>query len=214
LTSEQKEKIKRTRLDSEIEKIRLKADLKIARLELRSLMGDEELDRADIYEKIEDIGELRVKLAKNRLDKRMALREILTKDQLEKLKERKHRKMIRQKLLKHRKPSRRRLPPRFPLLEEPSQQWRMTRLPSLAEEANSIYPGESLLEADELAEEAELARLLDELELAPLVDLVEPAPIIEEIELLPLWEEFPLLPEEPEIAPSVGEEDVINLPEK
>lgn len=70
-------------------------------------------------------------------------------------------------------------------------------------------PREPYSEAAELAEEAELARIVDELELAEPAALIfdepglaEPAPLIEEMELLPLLEEeLPPLPEESEIEP-------------
>jgi hypothetical protein len=156
------------------------------------------------------MGELRIRLAKNRVDRRMALSEILTKEQLEKLKERKLRRLIGERRLKHRKPGRRQLAPRFPLLEEFRERGKMEGLPPEAEEAPIIGPEGHLIETPELAKEVELVQLLDELELA---DLVEPISLFEEIELLPLLEEFPPLPEEPEIAPLI-EKDTINLPEK
>ena len=103
LTPEQKERIMETRLNFQKDKIKLRADMKIAQLELKSLMREEELNRSEIYRKIDYIGNLKTQLAKNRVDQRMAIRDILTKEQLDKLKERKFRRSIRKKLMQHRK---------------------------------------------------------------------------------------------------------------
>lgn len=169
LTPEQKEKMKDVRLDFEREKIKLRADLKIAKLELRSLMAEEELDRGDIYNKIEHMGQLKTKLAKNRVDKRMALREILTKEQLDKLKEFGFRKFGKGRLLEKKMRHRGQYPRRAPLWERFSPRGGMGNfLPELEG---------SFFETDELAEKAELAQLVDELDLTPLMDLAEPCPL-------------------------------------
>jgi Spy/CpxP family protein refolding chaperone len=190
LTQEQKEKIRDTRLDFQKQNIRLKADLKIARLELQSLMADEEADKAKIYQKIEEIGALRTRLAKNRVDQKMAIRDILTKEQRDKLKELKFRKAGRKRLLEKGMQGRRHRPARSPLFEIPRLRGEIPYLPPDYEGAHLAQLYEFLFEAPELAEEAELVQILDELQLA------EPVPLIEETELLPLLEEIPPLPEE------------------
>lgn len=190
LTQEQKEKIRDTRLDFQKQNIRLKADLKIARLDLRSLMADEEADKAKIYQKIEDIGTLRTKLAKNRVDQKMALRDILTKEQRDKLKELKFRKMGRKRLLEKGMQGRRHRPARSPLFERSRLRGEIPNLPPEYEMAHLAQPDEFFFDAPELVEEAELAQIFDELELA------EPVPLIQEMELLPLLEEISPLPEE------------------
>jgi Spy/CpxP family protein refolding chaperone len=90
LTSEQKEKIRDLRTDSQKEMIKLRADLKIARLELEELLSEDRPDRMEIYRKIEEMGDLKVMLQKNRIDERLAMREILTPEQLDKLKTLRH----------------------------------------------------------------------------------------------------------------------------
>lgn len=190
LTQEQKEKMRDTRLNFQKQNIRLKADLKIAGLELRSLMADEEADKAKIYQKIEEISALRTKLAKSRVDQKMAIRDILTKEQRDKLKELKFRKMGKRRLLEKGMQDRRQRPARSPLFERPRPRGEMPNLPLDYEMVYLAQPDEFLFDAPELVEEAELVQILDELQLA------EPVPLIEEMELLPLLEEISPLPEE------------------
>ena len=196
LTPEQKDKIKMTRLNFQKDKIKLKADMKIGQLELRSLMREDELNRGEIYRKIEYLGDLKTQLAKNRVDQRMAIRDILTKEQLEKLKERKFKRSIGKRLMQHRGRQQRPFRRDRHFMERPHRQG---DIGMFLPEAESLHPmdfEEFSFEPAELAEEIELARILDEPELA------EPVPLFEEMELLPLLEEeFPSLPEEPEIEP-------------
>ena len=198
LTQEQKEKMRSARLEFQKEKIRLKADLKIAELELRSLMADEKADKATIFRKIDEIGTLKTKLAKSQVDQKMTLRDILTKEQRDKLKEIRFKKAARKRLLQRGMRDRSRRRQVRPFMEAPRLRGEMPGLPQ-----------EPFFETAELAEEAELVQMLDELELAEPAalmldepELAELAPLMEEMELLPLLEEeFPPLPEEPEIEP-------------
>lgn len=103
LTPEQKEEIRNLQLNFEKEKIRLKADLKVARLELKELLREDKPVKNEVYRKIEQMGDLRVKLQKNRVDKRLAIKEILTPEQLEKLQTLKHKRLWREKRLEGRK---------------------------------------------------------------------------------------------------------------
>ncbi|MGB2696247.1 MAG: hypothetical protein WBD28_00135 [Candidatus Zixiibacteriota bacterium] len=178
LTPEQKEKIMETRLNFQKDKIKLKADMEIAQLELKSLMREEELNRGEIYGKIEYLGDLKTQLAKNRVDQRMAIRDILTKEQLEKLKERKFRRSIGKRLMQHRGRQ-----------QKPFRQGRhfmeisrrLGDIGMLSPESEPLPPMES---EEFFFEPAELAQMMDEMEL-----------------LFLLEEELPPLPEEPEIAP-------------
>jgi len=198
LTQEQKEKIRSARLEFQKEKIRLKADLKIAKLELRSLMADEKADKATIFQKIEEIGTLRTRLAKSQVEQKLALRDILTKEQRDKLKELRFKKAARKRLLERGMRDRRQRQQVRPFMEAPRIRGEMPSLPQ-----------EPFFETAELAEEAELVQILDELELAEPAalmldepELAEPAPLVEEMELLPLLDdELSPLPEEPEIEP-------------
>jgi Spy/CpxP family protein refolding chaperone len=178
LTPEQKERIMETRLNFQKDKIKLKADLKIAQLELKSLMREDELNRSEIYGKIDYIGDLKTQLAKYRVDQRMAIRDILTKEQLDKLKERKFRRSIREKLMQHRKGHQRPHARGRRFMERPRRQEGMGMI---APEAELAPP----MEAEELFfEPAELAQIIEEMELMPLLE-----------------EELPPMPEEPEIEP-------------
>jgi len=83
LSSEQKIKIRTLALEGKKEQIRLSSDLKIAHLELRELMQQDNLDKAKINKKLDEIGALRTKLQKAKFERKMALREVLTKEQLQ-----------------------------------------------------------------------------------------------------------------------------------
>lgn len=194
LTPVQKDKMMETRLNFEKDKIKLRADMKIAQLELRSLMREEELNKAEIYKKIEYLGDLKTQLAKNRVDQRMAIRDILTKEQLDKLKERKFDRPIRKRLMQPRDRRQRPFRQGRHFMERSRPQG---GIGMLSPESEPLPP----MEAEEFFfEPAELAQLLDEFPL--LEDLAEPVPLFEEMEVLPfLEEELPPLPEEPEIAP-------------
>jgi Spy/CpxP family protein refolding chaperone len=191
LTPEQKEKIEDIRFDFQKESIRLKADLKIAKLELKSLMSEEELNKGNIYRKIEELSDLRTKLAKNQVDKKMAIRQILTREQLDKLKEFKSRKMKRGKIMQGK--MRRVQPPRRdrPFLKKAPYEEKIEKVPPEVGQAPLVEPRETLFELPELVE---LAQLMEELGLPP-----HP---FEELELLPLFEEdLPPPPELPEVMP-------------
>jgi len=84
LTSEQKEKIRDVRLNLEKERVKLKADLKIAQLGLKDLSQQKNPSPEKIYGKIDQIGDLRTKLQKNRVTKKLGIREVLTDEQWEK----------------------------------------------------------------------------------------------------------------------------------
>lgn len=103
LAPEQEKEIRDLQLNFEKEKIRLKADLKIVRLELKDLLIEDRPVKREVYRKIEQMGDLRVKLQKNRVDKRLAIKEILTPEQFEKLQTLKHKRLWREKRLEGRK---------------------------------------------------------------------------------------------------------------
>ena len=175
---EQKEKIRDTRLNFQKDKIKLKADMKIAQLELKSLMREEELNRGEIYGKIEYLGDLKTQLAKNRVDQRMAIRDILTKEQLDKFKERKFRRSIGKRLMQHRRQQQKPFRQGRHFMERPHRQGGIGMLPPEAEPATPMGAEELFFDP------AELAQIMDEMELMPLLE-----------------EELSPFPEEPEIEP-------------
>lgn len=182
LSAEQKEKIKSLALEGKKEEIRLKSDLRIAQLELRELMHQDALDKAKISRKIDELGALRTKLQKAKIEKRMALREVLTKEQLQALRERRLHQGLRKRIMEKRIRLKEGRPPRLqerrigPLSEE------MPLPPPQEEEAElSIAPEEPPLEPE---------MVIMEEELFPLFEEFEPLPPMEELPLL-LEEEFP-----------------------
>ncbi|MDP3024587.1 MAG: periplasmic heavy metal sensor [candidate division Zixibacteria bacterium] len=184
LTPEQKEKIRSIAFEGKKEQIRLQSDLGIANLELRELMTQEKLDKAKINRKLDEIGALRTKLEKAKVDRLMTLRDVLTKEQLQGIRERRLHRML----------SRRVIEKRIRLNEGRLQRFQSQRTGPgpLSEEPAPVLPQQEEVELsiapEELPAEPELV-LLEE-ELAPLFDEVEPAPPMEEFQPLP--DEAPL----------------------
>jgi Spy/CpxP family protein refolding chaperone len=178
LTPEQKDRIMETRLNFQKDKIKLKADMKIAQLELKSLMREDELNKSEIYRKIDYVGDIKTQLAKNRVDQRIAIRDILTKEQLDKLKERKFRRSLGKRLMQHRDRQHKPLRQGRHQMERPRRQGGMGMLAPEAELAPPMGAEEPFFEP------AELAQLIEEMELMPLLE-----------------EELPPMPEELEIEP-------------
>ena len=180
LTPEQKEKIRSIAFEGKKEHIQLQADLKIANLELRELMMQEKLDKAKINRKLDEIGALRTKLEKAKVDRLMTLRDVLTKEQLQGIRERRLHRML----------SRRVIEKRIRLNEGRLQRFQRQRMGPgpLSEEATpSPLTQEEEMELSIAPEEPPVdpEQALMEEELAPLFDEVEPASPIEEIQTLP-----------------------------
>ena len=87
LTNDQVTKLRDLRFDSAKGVVGARANLQTKRLELQQLMSAEKPDRGAIDRKIDEISEARSALMKNRVDHQLAVREILTPEQLEKLAE-------------------------------------------------------------------------------------------------------------------------------
>ncbi|MCJ7496843.1 MAG: Spy/CpxP family protein refolding chaperone [candidate division Zixibacteria bacterium] len=195
LSPEQKEKIRSTALEGRKEEIRLSSDLKIAHLELRELMQQDNLDKAKINKKLDEIGALRTKLQKAKFERKMALREVLTKEQLQ---------AFREKRL-HRTPGKRIMERRMRLKGERPLRMQKHRIGPLSEEVTppapvqerrelSIAPGEPPLEPEISFLEEELAPLFEEFEPAPPEEGIFPQ--FEEFDQLPLEEKLPTVTEE------------------
>lgn len=82
LTDEQADKMKELRLDHESDMIDLQASLKKQKLEMRKLMGEDQPNKKKIYTQIEKINDVDVKIQKEKVDHRLAVRSILTEEQL------------------------------------------------------------------------------------------------------------------------------------
>lgn len=87
ITNEQYDKLKATFLDSSKAAIRDQADLKIKRLELANLMDGDKVDRAQVNQKIDELTASQAALMKSQIGTRLAVKEILTPDQLSKIRE-------------------------------------------------------------------------------------------------------------------------------
>jgi len=136
----------------------------------------EKLDKVKINKKLDEIGALRTKLEKAKIERKMALRDVLTKEQVQALREKRLHRALGKRVIEKRirlnegrlqRFQRQRMGP-GPLSEEPAPV-----LPQQEEVELSIAP-------EELPAEPELV-LLEE-ELAPLFEQVEPAPPMEELQ--------------------------------
>jgi Spy/CpxP family protein refolding chaperone len=184
LTPEQKEKIKSMVFEGRKEQIRLQSDLKIGNLQLRELMTQDRPDKFKIDKMIDDIGAIRTRMQKARVERMLSLRDILTKEQIQSLKERRmHRTFDRRVIRKRIR------------MDDRGQgfQRQGMGMGSIPEEA---MPGpldqEEEMELSIVPEETPMdpEQGIIEQELAPLFDEVEPAPPIEELQSSP--EEAPL----------------------
>jgi len=87
LSENQVNTIKAERLKTQKQAIQLHADLQVARLELRDMMGDGKPDENKVKQQVEKMGELHTSLMLTRVQGRLKMKEILTEEQLGKLKE-------------------------------------------------------------------------------------------------------------------------------
>jgi len=180
LSPEQREKIRSTALEGRKDEIRLSSDLKIAHLELRELMQQDNLDKAKINKKLDEIGALRTKLQKAKFERKMALRDVLTKEQLQTFRERRL----------HRASGKRIIEKRIRLKEERPLKLQKHRIGPLSEEMNPPLPQK---------EEVELS-------IAPEEPPLEPELVLLEEELSPMFEEFEPWPPIEELPPIIEEE--------
>lgn len=75
------------RLKAQRKAIRLRADLKLTKLDLRTLMQKDYPDKGAIHKKFEERGHLRTMLEKNWTDARLEVHNLLTVEQRRKLRE-------------------------------------------------------------------------------------------------------------------------------
>jgi Spy/CpxP family protein refolding chaperone len=87
LSAEQIERLKTIHSDEHKASIRARAELKVARLELRELLDAATVDQAAVASRVKRIGELQAALLKSRVDARLAARAVMTPEQHEKLKQ-------------------------------------------------------------------------------------------------------------------------------
>ena len=85
LTDAQLADLKKLRSEQEKKKIRMKADAKIARLELRELMLAPTVDEKAVRAKAKQVSDLHAAAANDRVEAMLALRKIVSAEQAEKL---------------------------------------------------------------------------------------------------------------------------------
>lgn len=85
LTKEQVDKIKKLRSSSKKQNIPLKSDIELKDMELRDLMDAESPDKTAVAAKIKEIDALRTQIKINRMNARIDCRNVLTKEQKEKM---------------------------------------------------------------------------------------------------------------------------------
>lgn len=182
LTPEQKEKIRSMVFEGRKEQIRLQSDLKIGRLQLREMMTQDKPDKYKIDKMIDDIGAIRTRMQKERVDRMLAIRDLLTKEQIQSLKERRMHRVFDRRVIRKRI-----------RMDDKGQDFQRQGM------GMGSVPEEVMPEPLDQEEEMELSiapeeQLVDpeqgiiEEELAPLFDEVEPP--------TPPMEEFQTLPEE------------------
>ena len=84
LTDDQVDKLADMRFEHQKEMIKKRAALKEARLELRHLMRDAEVDRKAVLSRQEKVSALKADVARMRLDYRLGMRTVLSAEQLDK----------------------------------------------------------------------------------------------------------------------------------
>ena len=84
LTDEQVKKIKSVLTDARKKRIGLRADARVARIELREMVSQETVDKAGIDAKVAAIAKIRGDLLQARTDAVLGVREVLTPEQLAK----------------------------------------------------------------------------------------------------------------------------------
>ena len=85
LTEAQRGKLEDMHLSRAKEMARLRADLQIARIDLRATMKQDDPNRAEVKKRVAQVNGVRSKMLERRVDHTLSLKKILSKEQLEKL---------------------------------------------------------------------------------------------------------------------------------
>jgi Spy/CpxP family protein refolding chaperone len=86
-SDDQVAQLSKLRSDARKLAVRRMADIQIARMELRELLDATGVDERAIGAKVKELGDLRTSALKAQVDRRLAMRRILTPEQQEKLKQ-------------------------------------------------------------------------------------------------------------------------------
>ena len=87
LTAEQQSKMKDMGLAAKKEQIRMKADMELAKLDLNQLLMADNPNENEVMKAIDNLGLLKTKMRKAEIKTKLAMQQILTKEQLAKWKE-------------------------------------------------------------------------------------------------------------------------------
>jgi len=85
LTDDQLERLRDIRIELKRTGIEKRAELASIRLDLQEMLGEIEVNRSQVEEKIKEIGRIRTELELAKIDALLRAREVLTPEQLEKL---------------------------------------------------------------------------------------------------------------------------------
>jgi len=91
LTDEQEAQLRQLHLDQRKAQIRRRADLQVARMDLQQLLSAKTVDDKAMAAKMKEINDLTAAGLKAHVDNQLALRKVLTPEQLEKMKQLHHR---------------------------------------------------------------------------------------------------------------------------
>ena len=86
LSDKQMAKIKAIRYEAKKEKIKLQAEIRLARLEVNNMMTAEDPSQNAILRGVDNLGKLKTEMKKIEIKKKFAIHQVLTKEQLEKMK--------------------------------------------------------------------------------------------------------------------------------
>ena len=87
LTAEQQEKLKSLRLDNAKRMARLRADLKVARLDLQAITRQDNPDAAEVKTGVAKVNQARSLILETRVGHRLKVNQVLTPEQQDKLRE-------------------------------------------------------------------------------------------------------------------------------
>lgn len=87
LTAEQQSKMKDISLAAKKEQIRLKADMELAKLDLNQLLMADNPSENEVMKAVDNLGLLQTKMRKAEIKRKLAVHQILTKEQMAKWKE-------------------------------------------------------------------------------------------------------------------------------
>ena len=90
LSDQQAEQLRELNFNTAKELIQMKADLKTAQLEMKRMMAERNPDKEALFSKLDEISRIQGEIKKVHLEKKLAMREILSEEQLDRIRELRH----------------------------------------------------------------------------------------------------------------------------